>query len=343
VTRRAAIAVVLVVLSGCGGDDAGGGASAAAGTPERFLDRFVAADGRVVRQDHGGDTVSEGQAYAMLLAVATGDERRFDRVWSWTRRHLQRDDRLLSWHWRDGQVVDRQPATDADLDAAHALVRAARRFGRPALARQGRRIGRSILKHETAGGRVLLAGPWAHGEGVINPSYVDYRAFATLGRRGNRRAWRRLAAGNLRVLESLTRGALAPDWARVDGGGATPTGPPKATDATPTYGYDAVRVPIRLAAACQPTARRIAAAHWSRLRDDPAILPRTLDGAPADAAGESAAALAGAAAAADVAGDRDDARRLLDDAAAREAEHPTYYGSALVALAYVTLTGRKRC
>jgi endoglucanase len=63
---------------------------------ERFLSRYVTADGRVVRREQGGDTVSEGQAYAMLLTAASGDRDRFRRVWRWTRAHLQRRDGLLS-------------------------------------------------------------------------------------------------------------------------------------------------------------------------------------------------------------------------------------------------------
>jgi endoglucanase len=33
-----------------------------------FLDHYVEGDGRVVRRDEGGDVVSEGQAYGMLIA-----------------------------------------------------------------------------------------------------------------------------------------------------------------------------------------------------------------------------------------------------------------------------------
>ena len=79
-----------------------------------FLDRYVASDGRVVRSDQGGDTVSEGQSYAMLLALAARDRTRFQRVWSWTVSNLQRPDALLAWHWDDGHVVDWMPASDAD-------------------------------------------------------------------------------------------------------------------------------------------------------------------------------------------------------------------------------------
>src|SRR4051794_15467154 len=46
-----------------------------------FLDEYVDGDGRVVRRDQGGDTVSEGQAYALLLAAVVDDRTRFDEVW----------------------------------------------------------------------------------------------------------------------------------------------------------------------------------------------------------------------------------------------------------------------
>ena len=55
-----------------------------------FLSRYMAADGRVVRRDQSGDTVSEGQAYAMLLAVALDRRHQFARAWGWDRQHLQR-------------------------------------------------------------------------------------------------------------------------------------------------------------------------------------------------------------------------------------------------------------
>jgi Glycosyl hydrolases family 8 len=66
-------------------------------TGQAFLDAYVDPDGRVVRRDQGGDTVSEGQAYALLIAVAPGDSERSTAVWTWTRNHLQPPDKLLSW------------------------------------------------------------------------------------------------------------------------------------------------------------------------------------------------------------------------------------------------------
>ena len=83
--------------------------------------------GRVVALDEDGITTSEGQAYAMLRAVWANDRASFDAVWAWTRENLQvRPDRLLAWRWK-GRVLDLNAATDADQDAALALVLAPRR------------------------------------------------------------------------------------------------------------------------------------------------------------------------------------------------------------------------
>jgi len=284
-----------------------------------FLDEYVADDGRVVRHDQGGDTVSEGQAYAMLLAVAESDEERFDRVWTWTREHLRRPDGLLSWRWADGRVTDREAAADADLDAARALMRAAKRFDEPRYAEDGRALGRAVSEHETAQS-VLVAGPWT--EDVVNPSYWSPRAFAAIERVDLNEPTRRFT-------DQLTADGLPPDWAQVQTLGAVPTGPPSGGDAI--YSYDAVRLPIRLAESCQSEDRALAARLWPRLREHPGAARRALDGAPLTG-DEHPAALAGAAAAAHAAGDDEAASELLDRAERLDDEHPSYYGSAWIEL-----------
>src|SRR3954469_17661364 len=110
--RHGAAVLGLVGAVALGGWSSGHDASPSVGGGSHFLDRFVAGDGRVVRHDEGGDTVSEGQGYAMLLAVRDGDEARFNRVWRWTKTNLQRDDGLFSWRWQNGQVADESPAAD---------------------------------------------------------------------------------------------------------------------------------------------------------------------------------------------------------------------------------------
>src|SRR5690348_4029051 len=88
-TAGVATTVAVIVLLGVlvahvrqgGGSDGLPPAARASGV--RFLDRYMDPDGRVVRHDQGGDSVSEGQAYAMLAAVAIDDRARFARAWRW--------------------------------------------------------------------------------------------------------------------------------------------------------------------------------------------------------------------------------------------------------------------
>jgi endoglucanase len=125
---------------------------------------------------------------------------------------------------------------------------------------------------------------------------------------------------------------LPPDWAKVmDDGSAAATAPPGTSKAA-EYSFDAARLPIRFAASCSLDARSVASRLWPRLRAQPALLPRQLDGKPANQAQPSSVGLAGAAAAAAAAGKPDTAARLLNQASAAEEKHPTYFGSALVAL-----------
>jgi endoglucanase len=312
--KRLAAILVLAALAGCGGQGEDG-----------FLDRYVEDDGRVVRHDQGGDTVSEGQAYAMLLAAAQDDEERFDRVWTWTREHLRRPDGLLSWRWAGGRVADPEPAADADLDAARALLVAADRFGEPRYAEEGRALGRAIEAHMTApaaGRTVLVAGPWAQARGVINPSYFSPRAYDALGMDD-------VADSSRRLTDRLTESGLPPDWAKVEPWGVVPTGPPSGGETG--YSYDAVRVPIRLAESCDPADRELAARLWPSLQHEPGAARRALDGTPLTE-DESPVALAGAAASAHAAGDERAAAELLDRAAGLDAERPSYYGAAVVEL-----------
>jgi endoglucanase len=56
-------------------------------------------DGRIV--DTGNKNVShtEGQGFAMLMAVASNDKAAFDRIWGWTDKTLRNKDNGL-FYWR---------------------------------------------------------------------------------------------------------------------------------------------------------------------------------------------------------------------------------------------------
>lgn len=317
-------------------------AAAAIDASRDFLTSYVLDDGRVVRWDQGGDTVSEGQGYAMLIAAAIGDEVTFDRVWRWTERELLRDDGLFAWHWNDGAVVDEQSASDADLFIAAALSLAGRKFAEPRYTDAALRTSDALLElaaAEIGGRRVLTAGPWAVDDGVVNPSYWAVPLMSRLWWDGAW-GWASVAANARESLEQLTSQAphLPPDWAVADES-ADGELTVDAIGLPPVHGWEAVRVPIQAAVDCAADGKRIAARLWPfhLSRDIRAAAVVGLDGTVVDAASHPIATVA-AAAAASAAGSEASARVLLDRAAAQDAEQPSYYGSAWIALGRLWLT-----
>ena len=306
----------------------------------RFLDTYVADDGRVVRHDQGGDTVSEGQAYAVLLAAAIGDDATLDSVWGWTAAHLQRPDGLLSWHWADGAVVDRGSAPDAEIDAIRGLLLASDHSGDDrAVAARGMAdavAAQLVVPSPQGTGMVLAPGEWAIERHVANPSYfsprtIELLADASVG------PWSDLLDGSRAEILGLTDGGrlLPPDWSTWDASTPVPAGGP-GLDGTPVYSWDAARVPIRLAESCDLGDRALAASWAPLLLDDPSRIVRHLDG-QVTAEAEHPVALVAAAASAHAAGDPDARDELLDRAQQLDEQRPSYYGSAWVALGRVLL------
>jgi endoglucanase len=315
----------------------------AAGAGRAFLSGYVR-EGRVVRTDQGGDTVSEGQAYAMLVAVGVGDRATFTAVWDWTRTHLLRPDGLISWRFTGDAVADPSSAADADLDAARALVLAGTAFADPGLTAQGIALGAAVLDHETVvtqRGRILLAGQWAGTDPyAYNPSYASPAAAAVLLRASGDPRWTELNAGTEAVTAALlTTAALPPDWAQVHGDGRVEAMPGVAgRGESVRYGYDAARTPVRLAESCDPAGRALAARMNAPLAGAGSAAELDLGGTPLRE-GDSVVAAVGHAATAAAAGDTDGAQRALTEADALHQRSPSYYGGAWDALGRLLLTG----
>ena len=327
---------------------------------QKFLDEYVEPDGRVVRRDEGGDVVSEGQAYGMLIAVAVGDETRFRSIWKWTKTYLRRADGLLAWRWADDKVTDVNSAADADLDAARSLVLAGRRFNAPEFTKDGRQLGVAILETETVAvgtgsappsdvnppgtwvagsGRVLVGGNWARtAPYVVNPGYFSPRAEGELFEASADRRWTDITRTQ-RVLgwQLVGTGMLPPDWATVsEVGHAVPTAPPAGGPIR--FGLDAARLPVRFAESCDREDRAVAGA-MRPILTAPGEVPalRNLDGS-ADGNWQHPVALVAAAATEQGAGNPDGAVERLDAAAQLQQRSPTYYGAAWVALGRIMLT-----
>jgi endo-1,4-beta-D-glucanase Y len=304
---------------------------------QEFFADYVATDGRVIRREQGGDTVSEGQAYALRLALGDGDAASFDRVWSWTRDHLQIGSGLFAWQWKDGAITDDVPVADADLDVAVALSQASVRFHRDDYAAEARRIASAVLDHETVevGGRlVLVAGPWAVAERVVNPSYLAPCDAAKLATLSADPRWLQLRDSSTLLLGEALSTGLPSDWSVLDPSGRLhPIARPEDRANPGTYGLDAARVPARLWG-CE-AGRGLSSPLWDRLQHlaaDGAYSAYALDGAPLDTRPHPLGLIAGALTAG-AAGDRSRAEELIVLAARLEHAQPSYYGAAWLGLA----------
>ena len=241
-TRRAWL-IMLLVLYGFLTDTAPIFALVKQNQPERSSDRYIhqlddlsalwsfykqkyIVDGRVVSWDEQGITTSEGQGYAMLRAVWSGDRIMFDRTWGWTKEHLQiRNDKLFAWKWKE-KVLSTNSATDADTDIALALILAARRFDQPAYEREALAILTSIWDLEILHTRVrdyVTAGDWAMYEDypVIHVAYLAPYAYEIFAAVDPQHPWNRVIEDAYAILHWLydrERVALPPEiiyWNRT--------------------------------------------------------------------------------------------------------------------------------
>lgn len=293
--RRGAMALILIpILSACQT-----GRPAPARLQESWSEykkRFIQGDGRVIDHAAGGITTSEGQAYAMLRAVWVGDRAAFDAAFQWAKNNLNsgvRRDRLWAWKWGkansgEWKVLDRAFASDADQDAAVALLAAHRAWRDERYLQEARAIIQDLWKAGTkmAGEkRFLLAGD-SLCQGMtcrLNPSYMApyaYRMFAKVDRDHN---WQELVDSSYWLLEtasSLTRTRLPPDWILLD----TSEGRLRlSNEKDSAFSYDALRTYWRVALdweVYRATQARDymrgtlawAASEWNRRRSLPAVI-----------------------------------------------------------------------
>ena len=224
--------------------------------------------GRVIDRQQHDLTTSEGQGYAMLRAVWQDDQPTFDRVWQFTREALKRPrDHLFAWKFGQrpdgsyGVLTDQggqNTASDADSDIALSLVMAYGRWQRPPYLEQAKSVISDIWTEEVVqvkGHPVLAADNVEKGspQVVVNPSYLSPYAYRVFARVDTEHDWTALVGSSYDLinrvldapLERATSAALPPNWVRLD----TQTGnfEPLAGALTTDFGYDALRLPWRLA------------------------------------------------------------------------------------------------
>jgi len=225
-----------------------------------YKKNFILPDGRVQRPEPDSDTVSEGQAYAMIFSFFMGDKDTFHLIYGWTEKHLSREniygDHLLAWHWKDGNVTDWMPASDADCDYAFALLLASQRWNRNPYKEKASLVSSDILSKETvrsdSNRLFMLPGIWGiekDGHLIQNPSYYSPVAFRLLYKATQDKRWLDLIETCYWILDKscvrmngVQGCGLIPDWCIVDMHGNII----KAEDRSGDYGWESVRIPMRV-------------------------------------------------------------------------------------------------
>ncbi len=230
----------------------GAGGTLAQTTWQAFRADFVRDDGQVVDTGNQNISHSEGQGYAMLLAVAADDAQSFERIWSWTQNHLpRRADGLFSWRWSPHTtpaVSDPNNASDGDLLIAWALARASIRWQREDYRQSARNLARSLREHlirQTSAGAVLLPGMegFEHPAGItINLAYWVFPAFADMDLLDPSPLWSQLEQNGQRLINTALFGshALPADWLLVKPDGSLAPAPTRPA----RFGFEAMRIPL---------------------------------------------------------------------------------------------------
>jgi len=94
-----------------------------------FQKKFIIDNSYTIDPYNGNRVTTEAQGYTLYLCVKYNKKELFDSVWKWTKKNLQREDKLFSWVWNDNKVLDKNNATDGDLFIAYSLLSAYKKWG----------------------------------------------------------------------------------------------------------------------------------------------------------------------------------------------------------------------
>ena len=208
-----------------------------------------------VKFDEPNQTVSEGIGYGMLIAAYIGDQDLLDGLWNYYTDFLNEND-VMNWKINGCSSVandGRNGATDAELDAAMALIIASHRWGNTGIINYDTAASNlitTIKDHEIESGtNVLKPGDAWGGTNTTNISYYApgyYRAYEA---HTNDTSWQNVASKSYEIINAnlnYTGAAynLVSDWCKADGTFANEVD--WAFAQGKKYNYDAARTPWRI-------------------------------------------------------------------------------------------------
>jgi endo-1,4-beta-D-glucanase Y len=212
---------------------------------------------KVIRPENGNDTVSEGIAYGMLIAVNMNDQTLFDSLYSYWHGNVAVGN-LMTWCIAAGSgscnASGGGSATDADEDAAFALLQADKAWGSTGTNNyKSLAMGMisDIWTNDIDGGGTNLPKGGSHytsptgtsGLGITNPSYFAPAYYTAFKAAGDSHDWASVNSAVYTALGKLAgSNGLVPAWC-----GSSCTVPASNGGANDMiYQYDSHRVPMRI-------------------------------------------------------------------------------------------------
>lgn len=202
-------------------------------------------------------TVSEGIAYGMLLSAYAGDKELFDGLWSYYN-NFTNDNGVMHFRIRNCNVSGPNGATDAELDAAMALIVASYQWpGQGNYAGDASDLIRIIREKEFNGSIMRPGDKFGGGLGsrgnITNPSYFSpayYESYKEFDP-GQNSFWNAAINKGYDIIEAAqdikggNRIGLVPDWTSLDGGFSPDAAFYGFEDNGRNFIFDAVRTPWR--------------------------------------------------------------------------------------------------
>jgi endo-1,4-beta-D-glucanase Y len=212
---------------------------------DNWKKRFVVADSggfKVIRPENGNDTVSEGIAYGMLIAVYFDDKALFDGLYKYWTAHVATNG-LMTWCIPAGGgscSASGGTATDADEDAAFAMLMASKQWPSGGYASTATTLINAVMSTDMSGSYIKAGSNYSASQ-ITNPSYFApafYRVFGS--------SWNSLASNSYTLLNAALQGrsnGLVAAWC-TGGSCNAPASDGGADDMR--YQYDSHRIPWRI-------------------------------------------------------------------------------------------------
>ena len=200
-------------------------------------------------------TVSEGVAYGMLLAAYAADKDLFDDLWDYYKKH-RNGNGVMNWQIENCSVKGYNGASDAELDAAMALIVASHQWQSDSYLNDAKSLIK-IVREKEFQNDVLKPGDMFGGSALTNPSYFSpayYRVFAQL-EPSQATFWNNAITKGYQIISAADKSnnGLVPDWCdaagnkvngkNIDGININST----YEDGGQNFIYDAIRTPFRSA------------------------------------------------------------------------------------------------